>query len=421
MPQTDLLAHQFYEDENGERLAAYVRAKRVDVETLLVFEAVPEAKEDRPFEELRDRLFAARQERSNFRGEESLADDLEFLRQQSGEPEDPADHEHAVGLNLEPPPEIEEALARATRTLTRPESVWPNELWTLGFGDQLRVSAQIANVSPEAAAAQMLSFGEIKKSSAEDAINAAALHRVVTALRRKNVNIRTEIIPDGGPRRYAWRGDEARFMPAARSGEGPVLTLLGPSQGLVRKHRNRLPVEQATRFALSFTVPIKGITPSNQLSYVMRLEHSGQGVLVTGDAGCVDFKADRKRYHQKLLDALLPLHVVQVAHHAGANGHFYRVLDAAGYADQTDHSYLLLSHATNDKHRPSDEFRLFLLGTLDRGEDVQLLSTSKPRPEKVKDFKNAYYRVVGSPDDRGDVSMAFDGERWVVRSHAVQP
>lgn len=41
--------------------------------------------------------------------------------------------------------------------------------------------------------------------------------------------------------------------------------------------------------------------------------------------------------------------MIQVAHYGGANAHFYRVLNAAKYPEQHDWSYLLLSHATEDK------------------------------------------------------------------------
>jgi beta-lactamase superfamily II metal-dependent hydrolase len=428
LSESDLLAHQFYEGGGGARLARYVRAKRADVETLHVFEGRHELHNEQSLHGLRRSLLAWPNDEMPLQGgfENVISEDLLFLRQQLEQPEAPDERDHAVGLDVEPAPEVEEAIAWARRGPMAPEPLWLGRPFALSLDHQLDIRKRVAEVSPEAAAAQQLTFAEIGKSSAEDAINAAALYDVVSALRRKRVPIRTEIIPDGEPRRYAWRDDLRRFVPAARGGTEPILMLLGPSQGLVRKHWNRLPVEQATRVALSFIVPIKSITPSNQLSYVMRFEHAGQGMLVSGDAGCVDFKLDRTHYHPRLLQALLPLHVLQVAHHGGANGHFYRVLDAAGYADQTDHSYLLLSHATDDRHRPSEEFRLFLLATLGRGEDVQLLFTSKPKPEKVRDFVEAFHPVVGRESDRGDVRLVFNAGsfrrgRWEVASHAVAP
>lgn len=422
LDRTNLLAHHFADDLSGWRLAHYVRRKREDVEVLLAFERPDELDEDALLAGDCGRLLSERGSLAHD-GEAAaqLAADLAFLREQLGTCEAAAERDHARGLDVERAPEVEDAIALARRGPTAAELFWIDYPHAFGLDRQLEIARYVTRTAPEAAAAQRLSFTEIKKSSAEDAINAAALHKVVTALHKKNIPIKTEIIADGDPRRYAWKPERRRFLPAARGGSEPVLTLLGPSNGLVRKHWNRLPVEQATRVALSFVVPIKSITPSNQLSYVMRLEHSGQGMLISGDAGCVDFKQDHRRYHEKLLGALLPLHIVQVAHHGGANAHFYRVLQAAGYPEQEEHSFLLLSHAANDKFRPSSEFRLFLLGTLDRGDDVQILSTSKPRSDKVEDFTDAFHPVVGEGGDVGDVRIVFNKSAWTVESHAVAP
>jgi hypothetical protein len=286
---------------------------------------------------------------------------------------------------------------------------------------QLELARHIRQRAPGAAAAQLMSLMQIRKGAAKDAINAGALHEVVTALRDRRIPMRTHIIPDGQPRHFAWDSGSRRFVIASGGAAGPRLTLLGPSNGLVRKHWNRLPVEQSTRVALSFLAEIKSITPSNQLSYIARVEHEGQGILISGDAGCVDFKLSRTEYHPALLAAMLPLHVVQVAHHAGNNAHFYRVLDAAGYPEQTDPSLLLLSHATDDRFRPSAEFKSFLLATLRQGDDVRLLSTSRPRPDKIAEFVAAFHPVVGTAGDKGDVTLTFDGSDWEVKAHAVSP
>ena len=114
---------------------------------------------------------------------------------------------------------------------------------------------------------------------------------------------------------------------------------------------------------------------------------TGQGILVSGDAGFVDFAPPRGEYYPALLDALLPLHVVQVAHHAGNNAHFYRALLAAGYADQEAESLLLVSHATRDRFRPSDGVR-HLPGAGPRGPGwaSRILFTSKPSAAKVRNY-----------------------------------
>ena len=59
-----------------------------------------------------------------------------------------------------------------------------------------------------------------------------------------------------------------------------------------------------------------------------------------------------------MIDALKPLHVMQVAHHGGNNADFYRLLEAADYQGQTAPSFLLLSHALHDKNvRPTSYAR----------------------------------------------------------------
>ena len=196
-------------------------------------------------------------------------------------------------------------------------------------------------------------------------------------------------------------------------------TLLGPSRWLVHKHRDRLPVEYAAKIALSFVGKLRGITPSNQLSYIGRFGFKGQGVLVAGDAGCVDFKPPKGKYFQKLLDALLPLHIIQIAHHAGLNDHFYRALWAANYAAQTDPSLLLLSHAFEDKTRPSPEFADFLLSTLKEGDNAKLLFTSRPTRDKVVDYLDAFHPVVGVEAKVGDIQVQYADDAWTVTRHAV--
>jgi hypothetical protein len=159
----------------------------------------------------------------------------------------------------------------------------------------------------------------------------------------------------------------------------------------------------------------------NQLSYIARIGFAGQGILISGDAGCVDFKSARDAYYPDLLEAMAPLHVVQVAHHGGNNAHFYRVLSAAKFPEQNDRSLMLLSHATDDKTRPSPEFREFLLSALKKGDDVQLLFTSRPTHDKVIDYLGAVHPTVGASGTVGDVKIVFDGKRWRVKAHAVAP
>ena len=298
--------------------------------------------------------------------------------------------------------------------------LWPDRDW-LSDHDLDDVVAHITmSVTPGSTAAQNLA--QIRKSAANDAINAISLARVVDALRARNVPIVCQIIPDGTPRRFVWRRSSGRFEAGANLTEqGPVLVLLGPSEGLVRRHWNRLPIGTYAVVAGLALIPIKGITPSNQLSYVARFEAEKQGILVTGDAGCVDFKSSRSApYYPDLLKSLLPLHVVQVAHHAGNNAHFYRVLSEAHYPQGVSQSFLLVSHATGDAHRPSREFRSFLGNIRQEPEIANILFTTQPRAQKVRDFRPLVHQPVGRIAKEGDVRLEFRNGTWTVIKHAIK-
>jgi len=203
--------------------------------------------------------------------------------------------------------------------------------------------------------------------------------------------------------------------------QGLTFTLLAPSKSLVRKHRDRLPVFAATLVAFLFRGEIRSITPSNQLSYVGCFGFQDQRILITGDAGCVDFANGRDSYFPRLLSELKPLHVVQVAHHAGNNAHFYRVLTAAEYPNHQDYSFLLLSHACHDKTRPSDVFHDFLMTILGEGGNVNLLFTSEPDKQKVIDYIDAIHNRIQPRASVGDVQLQYDkASAWIVRKHAIE-
>lgn len=275
--------------------------------------------------------------------------------------------------------------------------------------------------SHTAAIAQAQSIAYIRRAAAKDAINATSLYKVIDALKARKIPTFYQLIADGRPRRFAWKAHRNQFVPGANlSSDGPELMLLGPSESLVKKYWNKLPVGVYLAMVASTPIPVKSITASNQLSYVARFSANRQGLLVCGDAGCVDFKAERGNYHRALIDALLPLHIIQIAHHGGNNAHFYNVLLEAGYAAQTDHSLLLLSHAEADKFRPSREFGLFIEQVRKESDDIRLLFTSRPTPDKVKDYQEIIYRVVGAPNAVGDIRIQFNGNHWLVLSHAVQ-
>ena len=270
------------------------------------------------------------------------------------------------------------------------------------------------------AEADAVSLAYIRKSNAKEAITASHLAKVVIALKERNIPIACHIIEDGKPLRFVWDIAQRRFIPGAKlHSDGPEVTLLGPSQSLVKKHRDKLPIgSYFTKLAYE-PVEDRSITESNQLSYVLRFEAEKQGILVSGDAGCVDFKSGSAGFYPELLAPLLPLHVIQVAHHAGCNADFYNVLLEAGYPAQTDKSLLLLSHATNDPTRPSKEFGAFIGQARQPGDDMQLLFTSRPTADKVRDYTRIIHESVGETGDVGDVKLTFNGKVWKVDKHAI--
>lgn len=274
---------------------------------------------------------------------------------------------------------------------------------------------------PERTEAAMMNLASIVRSTAQGALTATHLKKVVDALRKKNVPIRCETIDAGEPRRFVWHDKDQRFIPSAQiSTDGPVLELLGPSDYLVEKYWRRLPVGDYMVKALHYALPYESITPANELSYIMRFEYKRQGILVTGDAGCVDFrKDDDGPYYPKLLQRLLPLHVMQVAHHGGHNAYFYHSLLEAGYAKQKDESLLLLSHGVDDISRPSQVFDRFIAEVRKDGDDLKLLFTSRPLPNKVVNFRALIHKPVGAIGAEGDIRLSFDGA-WNVNTHAIK-
>jgi hypothetical protein len=294
---------------------------------------------------------------------------------------------------------------------------WYRELWGISDDDMVQWYWRQRR---DRAAVDALSLAFIRKSTAKDAITASSLYKVVAALRARRIPIHCRIIDDGSPRRFVWRRDARRFVDGSNLSGQPDIVLLGPSRGLVKKHWDRLPIGDYARVMYSMLLPSKSITPSNQLSYVARVGFADQGILISGDAGCTDFAPrSRAKFYQALLDALLPLHVIQVAHHGGRNAQFYNVLLSAKFGTQTASSSLLLSHATNDRSRPSDLFARFVAAVRKDADNVQILFTGRPRDAFVKDYRSLIVKAVGPPKPAGDIRLGFDGSRWVVKKHAI--
>jgi hypothetical protein len=268
---------------------------------------------------------------------------------------------------------------------------------------------------------QGLSLAYIRKRAADDAIKALALDAVVTAARARNVTIRCAIIPDGMPRRFVWSKADKRFEPNENGrSDGPILTLLGPSQALVKKHWDKLPLGDYLAKVAFTAVPLKGISASNELSYVCVLESEEQRILVSGDAGFVDFKPKRSApFFPKLIDALKSLHVVQVAHHGGRNHSFYNGLLEAREKGGIGETYLLLSHAVQDSKRPSDIFGLYIAQVRTAENMPKLLFTSEPKLTNVKDFTALIAPAAGPKAEKGDVRLKFADGKWRVLAHSV--
>lgn len=259
-------------------------------------------------------------------------------------------------------------------------------------------------------------------ATAKEGIRAISLYKVVKAVKARQIPIRCYIVQDGQPQRFYWQISPRRFIPTKEGKEDDLrITLLGPSRGLVEKHRNRLPHVHYLDLSVRNRIPIETISPSNQLSYVLRICHRDQGILIVGDAGCVDFRRNPwlREYHKPLLDTLLPLHVIQVAHHGGHNADFYNVLLEGGYAEQTSRSFLTLSHATHDRTRPTPLFEQFVHQVRRSGDYIRILFTSEPTYDKVFKYKELFYPPTQAIKDCGDIRLAYQLNNWMVVKHAV--
>lgn len=400
----NLLALQFA-GENGDAVFNhYVRAKASLCERLADIERG--ADEIRGFQRKSELSFGAFH--NEVPVEEGVArtffeGHLEDARDSLGE----ADDDHAAGAVIE----------------TFTPDLFEDPYIDLRFSPLKRVVDRWHEV-PELAEPGARTLAHLRKIAAKEGITATSLRAVVKALKARNLPIRCAIIDDATPRRFVWDKQDERFRPSAQgASDGPELLLLGPSKSLVKKHWDKLPVETYAKAALFSRLPIKGISESNELSYVAKLSFASQNILITGDTGFVDFRPERTRnFYPPMLAALADLHIIQVAHHGGANAYFYDALLAAPFAKQQERTYLLLSHGIDDIHRPSNEFALFM-EQLDRPTPwVELLFTSRPQEKFVRDFKRAFAPVVPGPSaDRGDVRLSFAKGAWAVDSHAVAP
>jgi hypothetical protein len=415
---SDFLPQAFFDSPGDELLLEYLAKKRLKIEEAAREEQFVEdvLSDGSNFPSASKRYRRVRRDHPVLEGRPSIADyeryfDAEEMR---WTPETGSEAPHDTDVFNSSVPD---AVERARRALAATEFAKSGPSARLSF-------------SPTNARLALALLANIRKATARSAITAINLHMVVTALKQRAHAVRPEChyIASGEPARFVWEAGKRRFIKRAKGGSGGVvLSLLGPSEDLVEKHREKLPIG-AYMFALAkdFT-PIKreGITASNQLSYILTLESSEQRILVSGDAGCYGFMDESKQYFPRLLQALKHLHVVQIAHHAGHNYDFYNALLKSGFAEQTEFAHLLLSHDVEDKSRPSAAFAEFIAQIREEEDDVRLLFTSRPLKEKVRDFDELICDVVSptGPADYGDARLVYGGSGrskvWTVEKHVV--
>ena len=125
------------------------------------------------------------------------------------------------------------------------------------------------------------SLRHLVKTTSRKAINGAALHRLTAALAKAKIVPQYLTIDRGIPKDFRWDAGRQQFEPASGPGVAKTqIALIGPSDWLVSKFRDRLPARTAAHMALTSKIPVKGITPSNDLSYVLTISHAGQTILI---------------------------------------------------------------------------------------------------------------------------------------------
>ncbi len=311
--------------------------------------------------------------------------------------------------------QVEMSARKISRELAR---FWP---WRWGGRRSLEVHLR-DGLSDEGADAPIIrSLARMQLRAAVEGINATSLRVLVAALHKKSVPIRCHYIDDGEPRHFRWSQRTRRFEMAPGRSDQVLLTLLGPSMGLIKRHRARLPLADYAAYAMLNRLEMKTITPSNQLSSAFVIRYAGQGILISGDTGFVDFpiKPRSKEFHARLVGVLDDLAIIQVAHHGGANAYFYRALQKAKSPLAKPESFFLLSHGAGDMHRPSDEFSQYIEGVRHMDTRPQVLFTGKPRAERITDFRSNVFSPVGNPASSGDVRLCHKNGSWVVEKHAV--
>lgn len=263
-------------------------------------------------------------------------------------------------------------------------------------------------------------LAHMRIANAKDGINASALKKLIDALPDPcGILVECHRCSDRVPRTFAWTG---RLFAPGGSGE-VIATVLSPTDRLIADRRDQIP-SGVVAFRAKRWDRLEGLSDSNQLSYVVRFDAAGQGILVTGDSGFDGFavgRDDGRTYEPGLTDQLKGLAVVQAPHHGGISRHFYRAMDSAGFAAETQKTYLLLSHEADSPHRPSMALADYM-SRLPSQRLLKLLFTNAAKPERVTGYGGRFASDVdldGGQD--GDVRLHFDGNEWIVRRHMVRP
>jgi len=263
-------------------------------------------------------------------------------------------------------------------------------------------------------------LAHMRIANAKDGINASALKSLVDALPDScDILVECHGCSDRAPRAFAWSG---RLFAPGRSGE-VTATILSPTDRLIADRRDKIPMG-VVAFRAKRWDRLEGLSDSNQLSYVIRFDAGGQGILVTGDSGFDGFAIGSDRaatYETALTDKLKGLSVIQAPHHGGISRHFYRAIENAGFAEETQKTHLLLSHEADSPHRPSMALADYM-SRLPSERLLELLFTNQPKPERVQGYRGRFASNVDQTGgEDGDVHLQFDGREWTVVRHTIRP
>lgn len=275
-------------------------------------------------------------------------------------------------------------------------------------------------VSRGMAGPALYSIARIRRAKVKDAINALALDDLIQATAGTGIRVRFEHIAKGQPIEFHWDSPDRRFR---RGGplvtNGTRLVLLGPSDLLIKRHATKLPVQDSIGLALVVRDRLKGISPSNQLSYVMKIEHDEQSVLICGDSGFNDFMT-KQAVEPAIAAELKHISVLQVAHHGGNAYRFYRVLENVWAGKRGNPPIMLLSHGENDGFRPIPEFGKLVEVVSLKNSPPFIAFTSKPDPLNVQSFRNQIFKATpAAPAASGDVKLEFTAGQWKCVKHAI--